>query len=123
MTMKQRCPVCRGRGTDGNGRTCHQCGGTGEVMQRSEEREGQIPGPIRNRPLQQKEGSLRKRPISPILQVAPGLEPQWLELDRAASVEVTSEDPRHPIEGALVKGDTRGWRASEAGTQVIRLIF
>jgi hypothetical protein len=92
-------------------------------MQRSEEREGQIPVPIRNRPLQQKEGSLRKRPISPIRQVAPGLEPQWLELDRAASVEVTSEDPRHPIEGALVKGDTRGWRASEAGTQVIRLIF
>jgi hypothetical protein len=38
-------------------------------------------------------------------------------------VEVTSEDPQHPIEGALVRGDERGWRASEAGTQTIRLVF
>jgi hypothetical protein len=92
-------------------------------MQRSEEREGQMGVRTRNRPLQQEESSLRKRLIGPIRQIAPSLEPQWLELDRASSVEVTSEDPQHPIEGALVKGDTRGWRASEAGTQVIRLIF
>jgi hypothetical protein len=38
-------------------------------------------------------------------------------------VEVTSEDPRHPIEGALMRGDKHGWRALEAGTQTIRLIF
>ena len=36
---------------------------------------------------------------------------------------MTSEDPEYPIEGALVRGDNRRWRASEAGTQTIRLIF
>jgi hypothetical protein len=61
--------------------------------------------------------------ISPIRQIALGLEPRWLELDRTASVEVTSEDPQYPIEGALVRGDKRGWRASEPGTQIVRLTF
>src|SRR6185437_6443879 len=32
MTMNQRCPVCKGRRTDGNGRTCQRCGGTGELV-------------------------------------------------------------------------------------------
>jgi len=123
MTMNQRCPICRGRRTDGNGRTCQRCGGTGEVKPRSEEREEQVHVPSRDLRSQQEEDSLRKRLISPIRQVAPRSEPRWLELDRAASVEVTSEDPQHPIEGALVRGDKRGWRASEAGTQMIRLTF
>jgi hypothetical protein len=38
-------------------------------------------------------------------------------------VEVTSEQLQHPIEGALVKEDTRGWRASEKGPQTVRLVF
>ena len=66
---------------------------------------------------------MRKRLITPIRHVASSAEPQWLELDRATAVEVTSEDPQHPIEGALVRNDKRGWRASEAGTQTVRLIF
>ena len=66
---------------------------------------------------------MRKRLITPIRHVAPAAEPRWLELDRAASVEVTSEDAQHPIEGALVRDDKRGWRATEAGTQIVRLIF
>lgn len=71
----------------------------------------------------QEEKSMRKRLITPIRQVVPSSERRWLELDRAATVEVTSEDPQHPIEGALVSDDKRGWRASEAGTQTVRLIF
>jgi hypothetical protein len=90
-------------------------------MPLSEEREGQRPFASRDRRSHPEE--IRKRLISPIRQIAPSLEPQWLELDRAAAVEVTSEDPQYPIEGALVRGDKRGWRASEAGTQTIRLIF
>jgi len=66
---------------------------------------------------------MRKRLITPIRQASPMAEPAWLHLDRVASVEVTSEDKEHPIEGALVHGDSRGWRASERGTQVIRLVF
>jgi len=124
MTMNQKCPACKGRRTDGNGRTCAQCGGTGEIIPHSDEqREGQAHVPYRHRAGLQKEQSLRKRLISPIRQTATIPETQWLELDRAASVEVTSEDPRHPIEGALLQEDKRGWRASQAGTQTLRLIF
>jgi hypothetical protein len=38
-------------------------------------------------------------------------------------VEVTSEDEANPIECALQLGEKRGWRAAEAGVQIIRLLF
>lgn len=31
MSMKQMCPACKGRRTDGNGRTCRACQGAGEI--------------------------------------------------------------------------------------------
>jgi hypothetical protein len=46
----------------------------------------------------------------------------WFDLDERARIELTSEDPAHPIELAL-KGDAAGWRASTPGEQVIRLCF
>ena len=47
----------------------------------------------------------------------------WLDLESIATVEVTSEDPDFPIEGALGLQGGPGWRASEEGEQRIRLIF
>jgi hypothetical protein len=47
----------------------------------------------------------------------------WLELEPLVHVELTSEDPAHPIEGALLPSGERGWRAAEPGTQRIRLLF
>jgi plasmid stabilization system protein ParE len=47
----------------------------------------------------------------------------WLDLERLAEVEITSEDAAHPIEGALVPRGGQGWRAAEPGTQRIRLLF
>jgi hypothetical protein len=47
----------------------------------------------------------------------------WLDLERAAAVEVTSEEEDFPVESALVLGETQGWRAAIAGTQTIRLVF
>jgi len=47
----------------------------------------------------------------------------WLDLDRAVSVEVTSEEKNYGIESALATGETRGWRAATSGPQTIRLIF
>jgi hypothetical protein len=47
----------------------------------------------------------------------------WLELERLAEVELTSEEPDHPIEGALASHGGRGWRAAQPGTQRIRLLF
>src|SRR5258708_19548187 len=66
---------------------------------------------------------MRKRLITPISQDAPDLDEGWLDLDRAAVVEVTSEDKDYPVEAALVSGEMRGWRAGSPGTQTIRLIF
>jgi hypothetical protein len=47
----------------------------------------------------------------------------WLELGDMAQVELTSEDPTHPIEGALLARGEFGWRAAEPGIQSIRLLF
>jgi len=47
----------------------------------------------------------------------------WLDLERAAAVEVTSEEENFPIQAALVPGETQGWRAAIPGTQTIRLVF
>jgi hypothetical protein len=46
----------------------------------------------------------------------------WLDLESVAQIEISSEDPDHPIELALVAGG-RGWLASAPGEQVIRLLF
>lgn len=46
----------------------------------------------------------------------------WLDLEDLADVEISSEDPEQPIEGALLPGGI-GWRAGTPGTQQIRLLF
>lgn len=48
---------------------------------------------------------------------------EWLDLDQLARVEVSSEDPGHPIESALIPNRGPGWRASRPGPQIIRLRF
>src|SRR5436190_17513025 len=47
----------------------------------------------------------------------------WLPLKELVEVSVSSEDPRHPIEGALSEGADDGWRAAEPGEQSIGLHF
>jgi hypothetical protein len=66
---------------------------------------------------------MRKRLLTPIPQGIQSPDEGWLDLDRAASVEVTSEEKDYGIEAALVPGKTQGWRAANAGTQTIRLLF
>jgi hypothetical protein len=66
---------------------------------------------------------MRKRLINPTAQPLKTLGQGWLDLERAAVVEVTSEDKDFPVESAFVSGDTRGWRAAAPGLQTIRLIF
>jgi hypothetical protein len=66
---------------------------------------------------------MRKRLITTTSQDAPHFDEGWLDLGRAAIVEVTSEEKEYPIESALVSGEVRGWRAAASGTQTIRLIF
>jgi hypothetical protein len=47
----------------------------------------------------------------------------WLDLERAATVEVTSEDKDFPIESSLSIEPGQGWRAAYPGGQTIRLVF
>ena len=44
-------------------------------------------------------------------------------MEELAEVEITSEDPAHPIESALLSGRASGWRAAGPGEQKIRLLF
>src|ERR1051325_8914561 len=51
-------------------------------------------------------------------------EPQdWLDIEPLAEVEISSEDPEHPIDAALRGADRSGWRAAEPGEQRIRIVF
>lgn len=47
----------------------------------------------------------------------------WLDLERIAEVEITSETPANPVDFALVAGTTSGWSASQSGRQILRLLF
>jgi hypothetical protein len=49
----------------------------------------------------------------------PRSEERWLNLERIAEVEVTSDDPSFPVESALVlESGGQGWRAAEPGEQL-----
>jgi hypothetical protein len=66
---------------------------------------------------------MRKRIIPSTQKETAPSDEGWLDLDRVAEVEITSEDPAHPIESALLPGRSSGWRAAEPGKQTIRLLF
>jgi hypothetical protein len=67
---------------------------------------------------------MRKRIVGPNQAQPEGeSEQRWLDLQQIATVEVTSEDARFPIESAFVPKGGAGWRASFPGEQQIRIIF
>ena len=67
---------------------------------------------------------MRKRLITPNPKDAAAAHHEgWLDLDRLAVVEVTSEDKDYPVESALAGEEVRGWRAADSGPQTIRLMF
>jgi hypothetical protein len=66
---------------------------------------------------------MRKRLISTPGKTGSRLANNWLKLEHAATVEVTSEADGCPIEGALLSHQEHGWRAGTPGRQIIRLLF
>ena len=66
---------------------------------------------------------MRKSQIALIPQSTPLRDQVWMDVDRVASVEVTSEDADFPIESALLLEEKKEWRAANPGMQTIRLIF
>ena len=65
---------------------------------------------------------MRKR-IAALSPASAQSQKHWLDLERAATVEVTSEDKDFPIESSLSIEPRQGWRASLPGPQTIRLVF
>jgi hypothetical protein len=66
---------------------------------------------------------MRKRIIGHGPREVAAAEPGWIDLERLAQVEITSEDVDYPIEAALIPGTGLGWQAAQAGEQTIRLRF
>jgi len=66
---------------------------------------------------------MRKRLISPTQGTVRSRGEGWLDVERAAMVEITSEEKDYPVESAFTSEETHGWRAAEPGSQTIRLIF
>ena len=66
---------------------------------------------------------MRKSIVSPSATAATPINELWRDLERIARVEISSEDELFPIEQALGKKETTGWRAAETGPQLIRLHF
>ena len=66
---------------------------------------------------------MRKRIIDQGPGEASAGEPGWLDLERLAQVEITSEEVDSPVESALIPGTGPGWRAGQPGEQTIRLRF
>ena len=56
---------------------------------------------------------MRKRIIGHGPREVAAAEPGWLDLERLAQVEITSEDAGYPIESALIPGMGSGWRAAQ----------
>jgi hypothetical protein len=55
---------------------------------------------------------MRKRPFTPTPQGIRPTDEGWLDLDRAAVVEVTSEEKDYGIDSPMVSGKTQCWRCS-----------
>jgi hypothetical protein len=66
---------------------------------------------------------MRKHIIGEAAHVVTPADQPWLDVEPLAQVEITSEDPAHPIESALRLGTGLGWQAGGPGEQTIRLLF
>ena len=66
---------------------------------------------------------MRKRIINATEPNPPGTSEEWSNLEEIARVEVSSEDPKYPVESSFKHGESLGWRASQPGEQTIRLLF
>ena len=66
---------------------------------------------------------MRKRIIVQAQKEPASSDQDWLNVAELAEVEITSEDPAHPIESALLPDRASGWRAAGPGQQTIRLLF
>ena len=66
---------------------------------------------------------MRKRIVRHGVQEVSSTDQHWLDVDRLAQVEITSEAAGHPIKSALLPDTRSGWQAATGGEQTMRLLF
>ncbi|MEI6543195.1 MAG: carbohydrate-binding protein [Methylococcales bacterium] len=66
---------------------------------------------------------MRKKLISELETKGTEAEPGFLDIEKLAQVEISSESKDQPIEFALLPGNKVGWKAANVGHQVIRFVF
>jgi hypothetical protein len=66
---------------------------------------------------------MRKSIIKPEQAQKVDADQEWLDVEKLAVIEISSEDDAFPVEFALLPGKGSGWRASGPGKQTIRLLF
>ena len=66
---------------------------------------------------------MRKKLISELETKGTTPELDFLDIEKLAQVEISSECKDQPIEFALLAGNNTGWTAADVGHQVIRLVF
>lgn len=68
---------------------------------------------------------MRKTTINPVSENSSPSNLDFLDLERLAQVEISSECPEHPVESALLLNEDSGagWRAANPGEQTIRVVF
>jgi len=66
---------------------------------------------------------MRKRIIAAVPDVVSPQKREWLDLDKIAEVEITSETSENPIDAALAPGMESGWNATQSGEQTLRILF
>jgi hypothetical protein len=66
---------------------------------------------------------MRKSLINPASQEVKPSQSHWIDVENLARVELSSEDPAHPIESALSTSAGPGWLAAQPGAQTIRISF
>ena len=66
---------------------------------------------------------MRKRVVGRDFEGSSVAASQWLDVERSAEVEVSSEEAEQSIESALRPAGGPGWRAAEPGPQTVRLRF
>ncbi len=66
---------------------------------------------------------MRKRLITPTPETVRSRHEGWLEIERLAIVEITSEEKDYPVEAAFVSGETPGWRRRRAAPANDPVVF
>lgn len=66
---------------------------------------------------------MRKNIVGTITLGVPPAEAPWIDIERDAEIDVTSEDATHPVESVFRTGEPGCWRAAEPGAQTLRLRF